>query len=378
MQAIYLDYNATTPVNTTVIEAMLPYFTQAFANAASHTHTAGITINKQVEQCRAIVAESIGAEPQEIIFTSSATESVNTALIGVYNRYKENGNHIITCKTEHKAVLSTCKHLEELGATITYLDVDFEGLINLQQLQQSFTPRTIAVCIMLANNETGVIQSIEEIAKITHAHNALLISDTTQAIGKIRVDVNELGIDIACISAHKMYGPKGVGAMYLRRKNPRVSIIPLLHGGSQERNLRGGTLNVTGIIGLSKACEIATNNLWDYAIHTSKLRTMLEQQLQASQGITINGSTRSRLSNTSNIMFNNITANKFITRFPLLQVATGSACTSATNEPSHVLIAMGLSNTQVQSCIRFSVGTPTTIEDIISAVNYINSGLSIN
>jgi cysteine desulfurase len=371
MQSIYLDYNATTPVNETVLSTMLPYFTTKYANAASLTHTAGIGISKEIETCRTTVAATLNAEPQEVYFTSGATECLNMALIGIYNQYKEKGNHIITCKTEHKAVLATCEYLSTQGAHITYLDVDFEGLIDLQQLQKALLPTTIAVCIMLANNETGVLQPIAQIAAITHAHNAILISDTTQAIGKMHVDVNELGIDVACISAHKLYGPKGVGALYLRRKNPRVSITPFTYGGNHERGLRSGTLNVTGIVGMAKACELATENLWEYAIHTSKLRTMLEQQLQALGLVTINGSTRYRLPNTSNLTFKNISANKFITTFPQLCVATGSACTSAVNEPSHVLTAMGLSTPLAQQSIRFSVGMPTTMEDIITTVNSI-------
>ncbi|MBC7412573.1 MAG: cysteine desulfurase [Bacteroidia bacterium] len=377
MQPIYLDYNATTPVNETVLKAMLPYFTTQYANAASLTHAAGISISKEIETCRATVAAILNAEPQEIYFTSGATECLNMALIGIYNQYKEKGNHIITCKTEHKAVLATCKYLSTQGAHITYLDVDFEGLIDLQQLQKALLPTTIAVCIMLANNETGVLQPITQIAAIAHAHNAILISDTTQAIGKMHVDVNELGIDVACITAHKLYGPKGVGALYLRRKNPRVSITPFTYGGAHERGLRSGTLNTTGIIGMAKACELATQNLWEYAIHTSKLRTMLEQQLQAQNLVTINGSTRYRLPNTSNLTFKNITANKFITKFPQLCVATGSACTSAVNEPSHVLTAMGLSTTLAQQSIRFSVGMPTTMENIITAVNSIKLKLTL-
>lgn len=371
MQLIYLDYNATTPVNTVVLEAMLPYFTTKFANASSATNIAGIAVGKEIEHYRNIIAQTINAEAQEIYFTSGATESLNMALIGIYNNYKEKGNHIITCKTEHKAVLETCAYLATQGARITYLDVNFEGLIDLQQLQQSLTPTTLAVCIMLANNETGVLQPMSEIAAIAHANNTILISDTTQAIGKMHVDVKELGIDVACISAHKLYGPKGVGALYLRRKNPRVTIPPLIYGGGHERGLRSGTLNVPAIVGMSKACELAVANLWHYATHTSKLRTMLEQQLQAVQLITINGSTRNRLPNTTNVTFNTITANKFITMFPQLCIATGSACTSAVNEPSHVLTAMGLTTLQAQASVRFSVGMPTTTEEIITTVNAI-------
>ncbi len=260
---VYLDHNATTPVDERVMAEMLPFFTEHFGNASSSTHEFGWYAQGAIEKARLQVADFIGAESSEIVFTSGATEAINMALKGVFEVYQTKGNHIITCKTEHKAVLDTCEYLKERGASITYLNVDREGRIDLDELKNSFTDKTILVAIMAANNETGVLQDLEKTAQITHDNGAIFFSDTTQMAGKLPIDVNEMGLDLCCISAHKLYGPKGVGALYVKRKDPRVNLIPLFHGGGHENNKRSGTLNVTGIVGLGKACEIAKAEFWD-------------------------------------------------------------------------------------------------------------------
>lgn len=377
---VYLDYNATTPVDARVLEEMLPYFTKHFGNASSNTHQFGWYAQGAIEKARQQVADLINAEANEIVFTSGSTESINTAIKGVYEAYQTKGNHIITCKTEHKAVLDVCTYLEEKGATITYLNVDREGRIDLEELQNSFTNKTILVCIMAGNNETGVIQDLEKISQITHQHNALFFSDTTQLAGKLSMDVNEMGLDLCCISAHKLYGPKGVGALYVRRKDPRVSLIPLLHGGGHENNKRSGTLNVTGIVGLGKACELARNNYWDNSANVSKLRGYLEHQLLEIHGLRINGSTRYRLYNTSNLYFPPLKDGNSV--FSQIKndyaVSLGSACTSAHKEPSHVLQAMGLTKEESENSIRFSLGIQTTIEDVKKLTNQVLSLYNLN
>jgi cysteine desulfurase len=355
---IYLDYNATTPVDERVLAEMLPFFTEHFGNANSNTHPFGWYAQGAVEKARQQVANFIGAESSEIIFTSGATEAINMALKGVFEAYQSKGNHIITCKTEHKAVLDTCTFLEEKGATITYLSVDREGRIDLDELQESLTNKTILVAIMAANNETGVLQDLEKIAEITHQNDSIFFSDTTQMAGKLPIDVNEMGLDMCCISAHKLYGPKGVGALYIRRKNPRVNLIPLLHGGGHENNKRSGTLNASGIVGLGKACEIAQNEFWDNNMHISKVRGYLEHQLLEIPNLTINGSTKYRLYNTSNLYFPKLKDGSSVFSHIKNQyaVSLGSACTSANSESSHVLMAMGLNKEESNNCVRFSFG----------------------
>ncbi|HRG01025.1 MAG TPA: cysteine desulfurase family protein [Bacteroidia bacterium] len=363
---VYLDYNATTPVDERVLAEMLPYFTEHFGNASSNTHPLGWYAQGAIDKARQQVASFIGAESSEIVFTSGATEAINMALKGVFNAYKTKGNHIITCKTEHKAVLDTCAYLEEKGATITYLNVDREGRIDLDELKESFTDKTILVAIMAANNETGVLQDLEKISEITHQHEATFFSDTTQMAGKLPIDVNEMGLDLCCISAHKLYGPKGVGALHIRRKNPRVNLVPLFHGGGHENGKRSGTLNVTGIVGLGKACEIAQAEFWDNNMHISKVRGYLEHQLLEISDLRINGSTRYRLYNTSNIYFpplkdGNSIFSKIKNKYA---VSLGSACTSANSEPSHVLMAMGLEKQESDNCIRFSFGKKSQKEEV--------------
>lgn len=363
---IYLDYNSTTPVDERVLAEMLPFFTEHFGNASSNTHALGWYAQGAIEKARQQVADFIGAESSEIIFTSGATEAINMALKGVFEAYQTKGNHIITCKTEHKAVLDTCAYLEEKGAIVTYLNVDREGRIDLDELKESFTDKTILVAIMAANNETGVLQDLEKIAEITHQHNAIFFSDTTQLAGKLPIDVNEMGLDLCCISAHKLYGPKGVGALYVRRKNPRVNLIPLFHGGGHENQKRSGTLNVTGIVGLGKACEIAKNDIWDDNMNISKVRGYLEHQLLEICDLRINGSTRYRLYNTSNLYFPKLKDDSTVFSHVKNQyaVSLGSACASVNAEPSHVLMAMGLEKEESENCIRFSFGKKSQKEEI--------------
>jgi cysteine desulfurase len=364
---IYLDYNATTPVDKRVLEAMLPYFTEKFGNASSRTHAFGWIAEDAVKTARASVAELINCTEQEVVFTSGATEAINLALKGVWENYHSKGNHIITVKTEHKAVLDTCQSLEKKGVRITYLNVDREGLIDLQELKNALVPETILVSVMYANNETGVIQPIREIAKLTHLNNSMMMCDATQCVGKINIDVQEEQIDLMCLSAHKMYGPKGIGALFVRRKDPRVTLFPQMDGGGHERGLRSGTLNVPGIVGLGKACEIAKNEMWDDAARISRLRTRLEQLLCEVPDVFINGSIKNRLFNTTNICFKGMRSESLIGKIPDIAVAMGSACTSAVAEPSHVLKAMGLSDEDSYSSIRFSLGKYTTGEEI----NYV-------
>ena len=363
---IYLDYNSTTPVDERVLAEMLPFFTEHFGNASSNTHTLGWYAQGAIEKARQQVADFIGAENSEIVFTSGATEAINMALKGVFEAYQSKGNHIITCKTEHKAVLDTCAYLEEKGAIVTYLNVDREGRIDLDELKESFKDKTILVAIMAANNETGVLQDLEKIAEITHQHESIFFSDTTQMAGKLPIDVNEMGLDMCCISAHKLYGPKGVGALYVRRKDPRVSLIPLFHGGGHENHKRSGTLNVAGIVGLGKACEIAKSDFWDDNMNISKMRGHLEHQLLEISKLRINGSTRYRLYNTSNLYFPKLKDGSSVFSHIKNQyaVSLGSACTSANAEPSHVLMAMGLEKEESENCIRFSFGKKSQKEEV--------------
>ena len=350
---------------------MLPYFTEKFGNAASRTHAFGWIAEDAVATARKQVAELINCLEQEVIFTSGATEGINLAIKGVWENYSVKGNHIITAQTEHKAVLDTCRALEKKGARITYLQVNPEGLIDLDELRKALTPQTILVSIMYANNETGVIQPILRIAELVHANNSIFMCDATQVVGKININVREEHIDLMCLSAHKFYGPKGIGALYVRRKDPRVTLFPLLDGGGHERGLRSGTLNVTGIVGLGKACELARQEMWEDAASISRLRTKLEQYLCDLPDVHINGSTKHRLFNTTNIAFLKIRSETLINKMPHIAVAMGSACTSAIAEPSYVLKAMGLSDSASYSSVRFSLGKYTTLEEIDQAIQTI-------
>lgn len=363
---IYLDYNATTPVDNQVLETMLPYFSQKFGNAASSTHQFGWIAKEAVDHARLQIANALNCVEQEIVFTSGATESINTVLKGIYNLYQTKGKHIITFKTEHKAVLDTCNFLEKKGAEITYLNVDKNGKINLEEFDKSIRTDTILVAIMLANNETGVLQDIKAISNIVHQHQSILFCDATQAFGKIKIDVNLMEIDALCISAHKTYGPKGVGALYLRRRNPRVNLEPLFHGGHHERGFRSGTLNVPGIVGLGKASEIAYQHLDGHQKHILELQYFLETELQNifDNKLEIVSKNGQRLYNTSSIIFP-MRAEQIIREIKhKIAVSTGSACSSMDNKPSHVLMAMGYTKEQALSSIRFSLGVPTTRQEI--------------
>ncbi len=372
---IYLDFNATTPVDPMVLESMLPYFTEKFGNAASKTHSFGWIAEEAVEIAREQVAALIGSEKNEITFTSGATESINLALKGIFEAYRSKGNHIVSIATEHKAVLDTCKHLEKYGAEITYLPVNSQGQIDLNQLKNSITDKTILFCGMLANNETGLILPMKEISAIVHEKNCLLMSDATQACGKIELDVNDLGIDVLTLSAHKMYGPKGAGALYLRRRGPRVHIISQQDGGGHENNRRSGTLNVPGIVGLGTACELSKKIMPTEYDRVKTLRDEIESTLQKKYPVSIHAQNSQRLPNTSNIAFKGIKADTMIKKLNHLALASGSACTSALPEASHVLKAMGIRDEDALSSIRFSLGRTTTKEDIVNAIKLIESFL---
>ena len=361
---IYLDNNATTPMDPRVLEAMLPYFVEKFGNAASRNHPFGWAAEEGVDYAREQVAKLIGASEKEIIFTSGATESDNLAIKGVYEMYKDKGNHIITLTTEHKAVLDACKHLEKLGANITYLDVESDGLVDLNKLEAAMTDQTILVAIMYANNEIGVIQPVKEISAIAHKHGALFFTDAVQAVGKIPVNVIEDGIDLLALSGHKMYGPKGVGALYVRRKNPRVKVTSQMDGGGHERGMRSGTLNVPGIVGLGKACELSYNEMAEEAVRLSALRDKLESALTELEESYVNGNPAHRLPHTANISFKYVEGEGLMMAMKDMAVSSGSACTSASLEPSYVLKSLGLSDDLAHSSIRFGLGRFTTEEEI--------------
>jgi cysteine desulfurase len=365
---IYLDYNATTPVDERVLEAMLPYFRQKFGNAASNTHAFGWAAAEAVAIAREQVAALIGASESEIIFTSGATESINLAMKGVAEAYTQKGNHIIIVKTEHKAVLDTATRLEFQGIQFTYLNVNAEGLVDLAELERMITPSTILVCVMLANNETGVIQPIAEISEIVHEKGSIVMSDCVQALGKIRVKVDELGIDLMPMSGHKMYAPKGVGALFVRRRNPRVRLIAQIEGGGHEKGLRSGTLNVPGIVGMGKAAQICDEKPYEEGEKLRILRDLLENAIQKMTNVRINGSLLHRLPNVSNISFENYKSEDILPKIRDLAVSSGSACTSALMSPSHVLLAMGLSEKAAYSSLRFSLGRFTTEKEIHLAI----------
>jgi len=365
---IYLDNNATTPVDPRVVDAMIPYFTKYFGNAASRNHSFGWSAEEGVDYAREQIAKLINASAKEIIFTSGATESNNLAIKGVYEMYASKGNHIITVETEHKAVLDACTHLEKLGATVTYLKVNDLGLINLEDLKAALTDKTILVSIMYANNEIGVIQNIREISKITKAAGCLFHTDGVQAVGKIPVDVIADGIDLMSFTSHKMYGPKGVGALYVRRKNPRVKVTAQIDGGGHERGMRSGTLNVPGIVGFGKAAELCKQEMEADTARISKLRDKLEQELLVLEESYVNGSAESRLPHVSNISFKFVEGEGLMMGIKDLAVSSGSACTSASLEPSYVLKALGLDDELAHSSLRFGLSRFTTEEEIDYAV----------
>ncbi len=365
---LYFDNNATTPMDPRVLEAMMPYFTEKFGNSASRNHAFGWAAEEGVDYAREQVAKLIGANEKEIIFTSGATEGDNLGIKGVFEMYQDKGNHIITCTTEHKAVLDTCKHLEKQGAQVTYLEVKSDGLIDLKELEAAMTEKTILVCIMYGNNEIGVIQPIKEISAIAHKHGALFMTDGTQAVGKIPVNVDADGIDIMAFTGHKMYGPKGVGALYVRRKNPRVKVTAQMDGGGHERGMRSGTLNVAGIVGFGKACEICAQDMEKDAKRLSALRDKLESALTELEESYVNGNVQHRLPHTANISFKYVEGEGLMMAMKDLAVSSGSACTSASLEPSYVLKSLGLSDDLAHSSIRFGLGRFTTEEEVDFAI----------
>ena len=362
---VYLDNNATTQMDPRVLETMIPYFTDHYGNAASRSHSFGWEAEEAVDYAREQVAQLIGAEPKEIIFTSGATEADNLALKGVFEMYAAKGNHIITAVTEHKAVLDTCNHIEKSGGEITYLNVNKDGLIDLNELKNAIKPGTILIAIMYANNEIGVIQPIKEISAIAKKHSILFFTDATQAVGKIPVDVNKDGIDMMAFSAHKIYGPKGVGALYVRRKNPRVKVMAQIDGGGHERGMRSGTLNVPGIVGFGKACELCRIEMAKDTEQIKRLRNKLELELLMLENVYVNGNVENRLPNISNLSFKYVDSEGLMLGFNKnIAVSSGSACTSATPEPSYVLKAMGVEDDLAKASIRFGLSRFTTEEEI--------------
>jgi cysteine desulfurase len=362
---IYFDNHATTQVDPRVVQAMLPYFTEKFGNAASRNHPFGWAGEEAVENARAQVASLIGATPKEIIFTSGATESDNLMIKGVAEMYREKGNHIITQAIEHKAVLDTCKRLEKEGFEVTYLPVGKDGRVNPEDVRKAITPKTILITIMYANNEIGIINPVQEIGKIAKEHGVFFASDGVQAVGKIPVDVQKDNIDLLAISAHKIYGPKGVGALYVRRRNPRVQLAAIIDGGGHERGMRSGTLNVPGIVGLGAACEIAQKEMAQESVRLAKLRDRLKAGLEAKlDEVFVNGSLEHRLPNNLNMSFAYVEGESLLMGINDIAVSSGSACTSATLEPSYVLKALGVGEDLAHTSIRFGLGRFNTEEEV--------------
>jgi cysteine desulfurase len=362
---IYMDNHATTPMDPRVLEEMLPYFMEKFGNAASRNHSFGWTAEEGVETARERIAKLVGATTKEIVFTSGATESDNLAIKGAAEMYREKGNHIITSVTEHKAVLDSCKRLEKYGYRVTYLPVQKDGLIDLEDLKRAMDDKTVLVTIMAANNEIGVLQPIAEIGKLCRERGVIFHSDATQAVGKVAIDVNKQNIDLMSISGHKMYGPKGVGALYVRRKNPRVQISAIIDGGGHERGMRSGTLNVPGIVGLGKACALAAEEMTHEAARLSGLRDRLRDRIMNRLDETyINGSMEYRLPGNLNISFAYVEGESLLMGINDIAVSSGSACTSATLEPSYVLKALGAGDDLAHSSIRFGIGRFNTEAEI--------------
>ena len=362
---IFMDYHSTTPVDPLVLEEMIVCYTQDFGNAASRNHVFGWKAEEAVERGRNRVASLVHADPKEIIFTSGATESNNLALKGVAEMYAEKGDHIITCVTEHKAILDTCKRLEKFGKRVTYLPVDSSGQIDLNELKDSITDRTILISIMYANNEVGTLQKIREIGKIAKEKGVLFHSDATQAVGKIPVDVIDLNVDLMSMTAHKMYGPKGVGALYVRKKNPRVRIVAQMDGGGHERGMRSGTLNVPGIAGFGKACELAQQLMPEEMPRIENLRNKLKRNIESKlDDVFLNGHPTERLPNNLNISFAYVEGESLLMGLDDVAVSSGSACTSATLEPSYVLKALGVGEDLAHTSIRFGLGRFNTDEEV--------------
>ena len=366
LPTIYLDNNATTRLDGRVLDAMLPYFTDLYANANS-SHLAGLEIQEAIENAAWQTATLIGAKEEEIIFTSGATESINLAIKGLVNANKK---HIVTVATEHKAVLETCRYMESIGFQVTYLPVASDGILDINLLNEVITTKTLIVIVMFTNNETGIIQNIAEISRVIHAKNALFLCDATQAVGKIPIDVKKLGIDLLALSAHKFYGPKGVGALYISAE-AKIKLTPLLNGGNQQRKLRSGTLNVPGIIGLGKAAEIAVLEIDNDENRIILLRDQLENGLLKIDGSFVNGNIQNRIYNTTNICFPGVNSEKLILALQNIAVSNGSSCSSVTSQPSHVLKALGLSDADALSSVRFSLGRFTTAKEIEKTIERV-------
>ncbi len=362
---IYLDHNATTPVAPRVLEAMMPYLTDAFGNAASRNHSFGWQAEEAVERAREQIANLIGAEPKEIVFTSGATESDNLAIKGAAQMYRDKGNHIITSKTEHKAVIDTCKKMEKDGFDVTWLAPDEYGVVSAEKVAAAITDKTILITIMAANNETGTINPVAEIGKVAKDRGVLFHCDATQAVGKVPVNVEQMHVDLLSMSSHKIYGPKGVGALYVRGRGPRVRLVCQMDGGGHERGMRSGTLNVPGVVGLGKACEICQAEMVAEAGREEALRDRLYDGIASRiEHVTLNGHPTQRLGNTLNMSFEYVEGESLMMKIRDIAVSSGSACTSASLQPSHVLDAMGLREDLAHNSIRFSLGRSTTEEEI--------------
>ncbi|MFZ9754612.1 MAG: IscS subfamily cysteine desulfurase [Bacteroidia bacterium] len=372
---IYLDNNATTPTDPRVVEAMIPYFTEHFGNAASRNHPFGWKAEEAVSYAREQIAALIGANEKEIIFTSGATESNNLALKGVFEMYAAKGNHFITVSTEHKAILDACKHLEKQGAEVTYLSVGEDGLLSVEQIAEAMKPNTVLVSVMYGNNELGVIQPIREIGALCKERGVLFHTDATQAVGKIPVDVMADHIDLMSFTAHKLYGPKGVGALYVRRKNPRVKVTAQMDGGGHERGMRSGTLNVTGIVGFGKACELCRLEMAEESKRLSALRDKLENALLTVEESYLNGNKANRLPHTTNISFKYVEGEGLMMGIKDIAVSSGSACTSASLEPSYVLKSLGLDDELAHSSLRFGLGRFTTEEEIDFTIDCVTNAV---
>ncbi len=369
---IYMDNHATTPVDPRVLETMLPFFNDKFGNAASRNHAFGWAAEEAVENARAQIARLVNATPKEIIFTSGATESDNLAIKGVAEMYREKGNHVITQVIEHKAVLDSCKRLEKYGYEVTYLPVERDGRINLDDLRRAITPKTILITIMYANNEIGAIQPVEEIGKIAKEKGVFFHVDGVQAAGKIPVDVQKDNIDLLSLSAHKLYGPKGVGALYVRRRNPRVQLSAIIDGGGHERGMRSGTLNVTGIVGFGKACELCQNEMAEEGERLRRLRDRLKDSIFAQlDEVYVNGSLTHRLPHNLNVSFAFVEGESLLMGINDVAVSSGSACTSATLEPSYVLKALGVGEDLAHTSIRFGLGRFNTEEEVDYVVSRV-------
>ena len=373
---IYLDNNSTTPMDPRVLDAMMPYFTQNFGNAASRNHPFGWKAEEAVDYAREQIAQLIGANEKETIFTSGATESNNLAIKGVLEMYARKGNHIITINTEHKAVLDACKHAEKMGAELTYLEVEENGILDLQKLQEAIKQNTVLISVMWANNESGVIQPVQEISRMAKERGVLFHTDATQAVGKIPVNVIEDGIDLMSFTAHKMYGPKGIGALYVRRKNPRVKVSAQIDGGGHERGMRSGTLNVTGIVGFGAACKLCREEMNEESKRLAKLRDKLENALLALEESYVNGSKENRLPHCTNVSFKFVEGEGLMMAMHNLAVSSGSACTSASLEPSYVLKNLGLDDELAHSSIRFGLGRYTSEAEIDYAIEHVTQAVN--